>query len=113
MKDKLSLSTFLGITFLMAGTPLFAAGVDNGMMPLSTLYFGPNGESSVAMPKDTLAAYHRFNNPLRITSQFGYFNDYWFRYHDVAPNRLNIQNITDLSWNMKNLGSLYFRTFAD
>ncbi len=98
---------------LFSATSLSATGVDNGMMPLPTLYFGPNSTSSVAVPKNTLAAYHRFLTPLRLTSQLGYFNDYWFRYHDVAPNRLNIQNITELSWNVKHLGSLYLRTFAD
>lgn len=98
---------------LFTATALSAAGVDNGMMPLPTLYFGPNSTGSAVVPTHSLSAYHRFLEPLRLTSQLGYFNDYWFRYHDVAPNRLNIQNITELSWNMKNLGSLYLRTFAD
>ncbi len=104
----------VGIVALLLPAPaVFAAGVDNGMMPMPTLYFGPGAVNDVAPPQNSLHAYHRFSQVLRFTSATGYFNDYWFRYHDIAPNRLNVQNITQISWNMKKLGSLYLRTFAD
>ena len=96
--------------------PVFATGVDNGMMPLPTPNFGPDNPANVEETGGTppsLAAYHAHRQLLHVTMQFGYFNDYWFRYHDVAPNRPNLQNVTRISLSLKKWGTVYLRTFED
>lgn len=50
---------------------------------------------------------------IHIATQFGYYNDYWYRYLDISPNRPNLENITRIALNMKKFGSLYFRSFAN
>lgn len=56
---------------------------------------------------------HRHPSTLHIATEFGYYNDYWYRYLDISPNRPNIENITRISLNLRNLGSVYFRSFAN
>ena len=56
---------------------------------------------------------HRHGDAVHITTEFGYYNDYWYRYLDISPNRPNVENITRISLNMKKWGSLYFRSFAN
>ncbi|MCL5946140.1 MAG: hypothetical protein M1472_04725 [Planctomycetes bacterium] len=111
----LSIVAFGGLLTLTIAGPAAAAGVDNGLMPLPTPTFAPNNPASVVnsggLP--SWAAYHTHPEEIRLMTQFGYFNDYWFRYHDVAPNRLNLQNITRLSFSLHKLGSVYLRTFTD
>ncbi len=92
-----------------------AAGVDNGVGFLPIPNFGTENPASVTgsggLP--SWAAYHAHPEEVQLTTQLGYFNDYWFRYHDVAPNRPNLQNITRISLSLKKWGSVYLRTFAD
>ncbi|MGC8540603.1 MAG: hypothetical protein ACP5QA_08245 [Phycisphaerae bacterium] len=104
------------LTAGLAAGPVMAAGVDNGIMPLPTPSFGEHNPAN-AEETDTmipsLAAYHVHKQAWHITTLFGYFNDYWFRYHDVAPNRPNLQNVTQISLSLKKWGSVYLRTFED
>lgn len=58
-------------------------------------------------------AEHQQKSSIHVATQFGYYNDYWYRYLDISPNRPNLENITRLSLNMKKLGSIYFRSFAN
>ena len=115
MTGKFAIYGFLLAVGLTAG-PALAAGVDNGMMPLPPPNFGVcnpgNVEETGAMPP-SLAAYHAHKQALHFTTSFGYFNDYWFRYHDVAPNRPNLQNFTRISLSLKKWGTVYLRTFED
>ena len=103
----------LGLAITSSAT---AAGVDNGIMPLPTPDFAPNNPASISesggLPS-AWSAYHVHKQALHITTQFGYFNDYWFRYHDVAPNRPNLQNVTRISLNLNKWGTVYLRTFED
>jgi hypothetical protein len=108
----------IACTLLLAAattSPLFAAGVDNGVMPLPAPSFATDNPASVnnagALP--SWAAFHAHPGAIHVATQFGYFNDYWFRYHDVAPNRLNLQNVTRISLSLKKWGTLYLRTFSD
>ncbi len=115
MAKRFAIYSFLLMATCAAG-PVFAAGVDNGIMPLPTPYFGSDNRISEGQSGNapaSLAAYHVHKQRLHVTLQFGYYNDYWFRYHDVSPNRPNLQNVTRISLSLKKWGTVYLRTFED
>ena len=56
---------------------------------------------------------HTHNAGVHVATEFGYYNDYWYRYLDISPNRPNIENITRISLNLKKFGTLYFRSFVN
>ncbi len=114
MTNKLALYGLLLATTLAAG-PAWGAGVDNGMMPLPTPNFGQGNNMNLKGTGATpsLAAYHAHQRTWYFTTEFGYYNDYWFRYHDVSPNRPNLQNVTRISLSLKKWGTAYLRTFED
>ncbi len=51
--------------------------------------------------------------PFTLSTTFSYANDYWFRYRDVAPNRLNLMNNSELDVNFQQFGDVYLKLFAD
>ncbi len=53
------------------------------------------------------------NNMFHFSTTFSYANDYWFRYRDVAPNRLNIMNKSKLDISLQNFGDIYLKFFGD
>ncbi len=51
--------------------------------------------------------------PFTLSTTFSYANDYWFRYRDIAPNRLNLMNNSELDVNLRQFGDVYLKLFAD
>ncbi len=50
---------------------------------------------------------------VHISTAFVYTNSYWFRYQDVSPNTLNLQNFTKLDVNLNRFGDVYLQTFVN
>lgn len=101
-------------TIMAAGLRVgIAWGNDSGASNQSYLLPLLASPSSSRVQAPWWSAVHREKASIRISTQFGYYNDYWYRYLDISPNRPNLENITRISLNMKKFGSLYFRSFAN
>ncbi len=53
------------------------------------------------------------NGRVHVALKATYANDYWFRYHDIGPNRFNFMVNGKLDVNLGTAGDVYLKSFAD
>jgi|GEM_PF-3114660 len=90
-----------------------AWGNDSGASNQSYLLPLQKSPSTSKVQTPWWSAVHHHNASIHVATQFGYYNDYWYRYLDISPNRPNLENITRISLNLKKLGTIYFRSFTN